>query len=53
MTYIVLAGDPINGFVCIGPFATREDASTYIDEDPGDETMWIVDLTPPSLNIND
>ena len=47
MRYIVVLGDPINGFVCIGPFDTREAANTYLDEDPGDETGWVVDLTPP------
>lgn len=51
--YIVVLGDPINGFVCIGPFANRDDASKYLDEDPGDETGWVVDLTPPGEVIGE
>jgi hypothetical protein len=45
--FVVLLGDPINGFVVVGPFTARDDAVAYIDEDPSDETAWVVDLTPP------
>ena len=45
--HIVILGDPLNGFIFIGPFATELDAQAYIDADPSDNTAWSVALTGP------
>ena len=47
--YVILMGNPADGFVVIGPFAEHEDAVEYIDSEPSrHENMWIVDLQQPA-----
>ena len=44
--YIVIKGDPVDGFKFIGPFRTHGDAERYMDHND-DDTMWLYELQPP------
>ena len=45
MRYILIFGNPVDGFNYRGPFDTHEDAHNY--GDPIIEEWWIAELTPP------
>jgi hypothetical protein len=46
--YLIVCGNPIDGFRYIGPFTTHDDAADYLDRTPNrDEPMWITDLDEP------
>ena len=44
---VIIMGDPIHGFVVIGPFNHIEDVAQYVDSNE-DEDMWIVELIAPA-----
>lgn len=45
--FIVIYGNPVDGFVHVGPFNSRDDAAQYATEDaPAD--WWIVMLDAPA-----
>lgn len=45
---IIVAGDPINGLIMIGPFEHQDDALAHAEAHQGirDETWWIAPLHP-------
>jgi hypothetical protein len=44
--YIVIVGDPINGFVYYGTFDSKDAAEEYINQgNVDDDTAWAVALT--------
>lgn len=45
--FIVILGDPINGFVYVGTFTDRQGAVEYVENDHSDDTAWVVKLTVP------
>jgi hypothetical protein len=45
MKYILVFGNPIDGFTFRGPFESSEDAIAY--GDPIMEEWWTAELTPP------
>lgn len=45
MKYILIFGNPVDGFTFRGPFDTVEDAIAY--GDPIAEEWWTAELTPP------
>lgn len=42
---VIIQGNPADGFGCVGPFATREDAIAY--GDTVDSDWWVLDLASP------
>ena len=47
--YVILMGNPADGFVVIGPFADRDKAIAYMESEPSSsESMWIVELQEPA-----
>ena len=49
MKYVILTGDPADGFAVTGPFETVDEASHYLDFDLHGEDAWIVELHAPAL----
>lgn len=46
--YVIMMGNPADGFVIVGPFNDRDTALAYMEsEPPSSENMWIVDLQSP------
>lgn len=47
--HIVMAGDPVGGFTCHGPFETALEAYDYAHNGPDTEHMgwWVVPLNAP------
>ena len=43
--FIVITGNPVDGFTHIGPFNGREEAEDYIYHDSSD--WWVVELDTP------
>jgi hypothetical protein len=48
--WVVLMGNPTDGFVVVGPFTFRESAIDYMETDPsyGQEPMWVVESHQPA-----
>jgi hypothetical protein len=46
--YVILMGNPADGFVVIGPFSNRDDAHKYLLAEDAYENVWIVDLQQPA-----
>lgn len=46
MMYLVIKGDPVDGFQYIGPFMNAEVAERYMDHNDSD-AMWVVKLITP------
>ena len=46
--FIVVMGNPVDGFTHIGPFEFWEDANKYCEDDPSPFDMWVVMLQEPS-----
>ena len=44
--WIVIKGDPVDGFEYIGPFNATEDAEAYMDQE-SNETTWMLQLVDP------
>ena len=44
MKYIIVYGNPVDGFNFRGPFDTSGDASEYADRVEDDEIWWITEL---------
>jgi hypothetical protein len=52
MNYIICYGNPIDGFIFIGPFEDRDDAVRYAEHhmrDGGD--WWITELDEPAKEL--
>ena len=47
MNYIVIYGDPVDGFNFVGPFADRDEAVRYAEFDAGTD-WWIAELVQPA-----
>lgn len=49
--YIVICGNPSDGYDHTGPFDTHEDALEYVEHTHGadDDPVWIVHLQSPAL----
>lgn len=45
-SYIVVLGDPVDGFTYYGPFADYDDAMEYAQTECGECSWWIAPLTP-------
>lgn len=53
MKHIILQGDPVTGFVAVGPFKSDEDAfshADFIDSGYDGDDFWIMPLNPPKEN---
>jgi len=48
MQYVILAGNPINGFEVFGPFDSERDASNFANSLEGGE-WWLTLLTSPDI----
>lgn len=48
MQYVILAGNPINGFEVFGPFNSEHDASNFADS-LEDREWWLTPLTSPDF----
>lgn len=48
--YILIFGDPVNGFSFRGPFDTANDAVAY--GDPIQEEWWLAELHEPELDLS-
>ena len=44
--WIVIKGDPVDGFEYIGPFSSTDDAEAYMDTESND-TTWMIQLVDP------
>ena len=47
MKYIVAYGNPADGFFYVGPFDHRLDAAAYMESEPIQRDMWILELLEP------
>ena len=45
--WIVIKGDPVDGFEYYGPFKSTDDAETFMDQESND-TTWMLELQDPS-----
>lgn len=45
--YIIVYGDPANGFTYIGPFEYPGDATRYAEQEIHDEYWWIAPIEQP------
>ena len=50
--YIVIKGDPVDGFSYIGPFNSTDDAEAYMDAESND-TTWMLQLESPHQEEDD
>ena len=46
--FIVVMGNPVDGFIHIGPFDTFEDGTDYMEEERHNADMWLVLLQEPA-----
>ena len=46
--FIVIMGNPVDGFTHIGPFDSFEDGTDYMEEERGNPDMWLALLQKPS-----
>ena len=46
--WVVIQGNPVNGLIHIGPFASREDAIDWADSDNGpfSADWWVAEMIP-------
>ena len=51
--WIIVKGNPIDGFDYVGPFPNAHTAARYIEEDRESENQWIVELAVPCWNEED
>jgi len=49
MKYVILMGNPADGFVIIGPFDDAAFAAEYINTDPAGKDMWVCEMHEPDL----
>ena len=49
--WIIICGNPTDGFEYIGPFSSFEDAHKEVNEDGNidDHEWWITELTAPEI----
>lgn len=45
--YLVIYGNPVDGFTFIGPFNRAEEAERYMDHNDND-TSWMIKLVKPN-----
>lgn len=45
--YIIVHGDPVNGFAFIGPFEYHGGATRYAEQELSNETWWIAHIEQP------
>ena len=51
--YCILMGNPMEGFVVVGPFEHREHAAAYLASEPAStENMFIVEMSVPAVMEN-
>lgn len=53
MKYIIIYGDPMDGFNYRGPFDTQADATEWAEDHEPDEVWWIAELNPPTEERDD
>ena len=46
--YIIMYGNPIEGFTFVGPFDTKQEAIEYVDAEPTDYDTCIAELLEPA-----
>ena len=51
--YIMIYGNPIDGFCYVGPFANRDEALTYAEGERDPRDWWIVELDAPAGSESD
>jgi len=47
MQFIIIRGNPVYGFEYVGPFASHDDATRYINEEPYPANQWVAELVGP------
>ena len=45
--FIVCYGNPVDGFVFVGPFVCADDAAWYMAGEKDIGSMWVIPLNPP------
>jgi hypothetical protein len=50
MNYILIYGNPRDGFRFVGPFAERDDAVVYLEMEVYQENIWIAQLDAPAVD---
>lgn len=48
--YVLMIGNPADGFVVVGPFADHDQAQRYMEAEADVESMWIVELNAPAAD---
>lgn len=47
MQYIIVRGNPIDGFDYVGPFDSCDEAVAYMSEDDSADNQWVTHLAIP------
>lgn len=47
--YIVIMGNPVDGFDYIGPFNSFDEADEYVANERNPENFWIAQLATPEV----
>lgn len=48
MKYVMMVGNPTDGFVVVGPFDYSDDAARYLETEHWQDNCWIVELHQPA-----
>ena len=46
--HIAIYGNPVDGFRYVGPFESKEDALTYVADEPSSDNWWVAELYAPA-----
>lgn len=49
MSWIVIAGNPVDGFTYYGPFAESNEANEYAEQHCEDTEFWLISLVTPQI----
>jgi hypothetical protein len=50
MQYVVLIGNPADGFIVVGPFESAYDAERYLETERDKSDCWILELYKPAYD---
>jgi hypothetical protein len=48
--FIIIAGNPIDGVTCYGPFKTGESAGDWAEDNICNDDWWIANITEPGFS---
>lgn len=51
--FIMVYGNPIDGFCYVGPFGSHEDAKAYMESEDDRTDCWVADLFAPALESHE